>query len=56
MLREYFEDGCLCIAEGKIKKLPEDDTNNLVGLFYLANCTCSRSNGLKEMLEEFGDE
>jgi hypothetical protein len=41
--RKYFEDGCLCIKNGKIDKqavsVADDDAAN----YYEASCKCSRN-------------
>jgi hypothetical protein len=40
-LREYMEQGCLCLIEGRIKIDPRE-TNRAAAARYLNQCTCSR--------------
>ena len=40
-VREYMEQGCLCIIEGRIAIKPLE-SNKAAADRYLANCTCSR--------------
>lgn len=39
--RKYFENGCLCILENKIKLQITDD-DQLAADYYWSNCKCSR--------------
>jgi hypothetical protein len=41
--REYFEKGCLCIAEGNISKKPASVDDNEAATYYENNCKCSRN-------------
>ncbi len=40
-LREYFENGCMCILTEKIEKCNHLDDAKVEG-YYLKNCHCSR--------------
>ena len=40
-LREYFENGCLCILTEKIEKCNHLDDDKVED-YYLKNCHCSR--------------
>lgn len=42
ILRDYFESGCVCILERKIKKQPVSVSANVAVKKYMARCTCSR--------------
>lgn len=42
ILRDYFESGCVCILERKIKKQPVRVSANVAVKKYMARCTCSR--------------
>jgi hypothetical protein len=42
MTRDYFEEGCECIAEKKLRKRPVSDSAAKAVKFYLARCKCSR--------------
>ena len=39
--RAYFEEGCLCLIEGKMQILPRE-SNAKAFARYMAECTCSR--------------
>lgn len=41
--REYFEQGCLCISEGKIKKLSSSTQDWDAVSYYGKACKCSRN-------------
>ena len=40
-LREYFENGCMCILTEKMEKCKNLDDDKAVS-YYLKNCHCSR--------------
>lgn len=40
-LRQYMEEGCLCMIEGRLKIDPYE-THRAAAARYLAQCTCSR--------------
>lgn len=42
-VRQYFEDGCLCIQSGKLKKRPEQELDQSAAEFYESNCVCTRN-------------
>lgn len=44
-IREYFEQGCLCLIEGRMKIDP-NESNRAAAKRYIAECTCSRKEGL----------
>ncbi len=50
--RNYFEEGCLCIRDGELKKLPSNINNAFAIEHYERNCKCSRN---YVHLEEFQD-
>lgn len=39
--REYMEQGCLCLIQGRMQILP-NESNKAAATRYLAQCTCSR--------------
>jgi len=41
-LRDYFEEGCLCILSGAIKALPSSSSDRDAAAYYLDHCRCSR--------------
>lgn len=40
-LREYFEEGCLCVLHGDIS-VPKEEPDDVAALFYVMWCGCSR--------------
>lgn len=44
-VRAYMEQGCLCLIEGRMKIDP-NETNRAAAKRYIAQCTCSRKEGL----------
>lgn len=42
-VREYFEIGCLCIAQGTLEKLSGDTPDSEAAAFYERSCKCSRN-------------
>jgi len=42
-IREYFEQGCLCIANGDMNKLPEETPDREAATYYQQHCACSRN-------------
>jgi len=42
-VRQYFEEGCLCLHEKKLEKQPAEECDQLAAEFYEKNCVCSRN-------------
>ena len=42
LMRKYFEDGCICISEGKLRKQPVSVSAAAAVKKYTARCKCSR--------------
>lgn len=42
IMRDYFERGCLCILERRVKKQPISVSANVAVKKYMASCKCSR--------------
>ncbi len=41
--REYFERGCLCLIDGRMKRRNLNEPDKAAVAFYEKNCTCSRN-------------
>ncbi len=41
LVREYFEEGCLCVLNGDIH-CPPDQPDDVANVFYMMWCGCSR--------------
>lgn len=42
-VRQYFEDGCLCIREGTIEKRTAEESSQSAAELYEKNCVCTRN-------------
>lgn len=51
ILRDYFESGCVCILERKIKKQPVSVSANVAVKKYTARCTCGIAPGVTNATE-----
>lgn len=43
VVRNYFEQGCKCIEEGSLPKLPASESDDVAAHYYKDNCKCSRN-------------
>ena len=41
IMREYFEDGCLCVQHGDIH-VPKEEPDSVACVFYMMWCGCNR--------------
>jgi hypothetical protein len=42
-IREYFEQGCLCLIRGELQKVDSCIDDSEANVFYERNCSCSRN-------------
>jgi hypothetical protein len=42
-VREYFENGCVCLMWGELQKVDSTVNDSEASAFYEQNCKCSRN-------------
>ncbi|ANA49222.1 hypothetical protein PMW_97 [Pseudomonas phage phiPMW] len=54
-MRQYFEDGCLCIDGGDLPLVP-DEPDDIACMYYNMWCGCSRHHDASNLVDEFKEK